>query len=51
MSTLMGRWKQWFYARWYFWTGVLAASLVTGVIIDFAVPKQGALHCNQQPCP
>ncbi|HZS40863.1 MAG TPA: PEGA domain-containing protein, partial [Polyangia bacterium] len=31
------------YARWYFWTGVLAASVLTGVIIGFAVPKQGAL--------
>jgi len=39
------------YARWYFWTGVLAASVVTGVIIGFAVPKQGALHCATQPCP
>jgi hypothetical protein len=39
------------YARWYFWTGVLSVAVLTGVVIGFAVPKQGSIHCDQQPCP
>jgi PEGA domain len=33
------------YSRWYFWAGVIAGAVVTGVIIGYSVPKQGTLHC------
>lgn len=39
------------YARWYFWAGMAASAILTGVAVGFAVPKQGVVDCTKGGCP
>lgn len=39
------------YARWYFWAGMAASAIATGVAVGFAVPKQGVVDCSKGGCP
>jgi hypothetical protein len=39
------------YARWYFWAGMAASAIATGIAVGFAVPKQGLVDCAKGGCP
>jgi hypothetical protein len=39
------------YTRWYFWAGMAASAVVTGLIIGYSVPKQTAIDCARATCP
>ena len=39
------------YARWYFWAGMAASAIATGIAVGFAVPKQGLVDCEKGGCP
>jgi hypothetical protein len=39
------------YTKWYFWAGMAASAVVTGLIIGYGAPKQTAIDCAKAPCP